>query len=364
MEITLNSSLFLYVAFITYIITGLSAAAIKWKHVCIPYREDPEYYFPNRKRWVFTFCMCLLMIGCIIKPSNTENLIAARCFPVLYTTNFIVAGLIKHTTQKVEKRITLSCVLPISVAIILVVIGWLDLGILKKYENAVLAITGIIALIFTIGSLHTLFWMREQTKLYFENKYSNEDKFPTNFAKEIIPRIMVVLPVIWLTFISSNYYVMGAGYFLISLAHIAFLIYTLDMHIKVVPKDKVEHNMPISEYEEMAISLDIEQKQANQPNEKLLNDLKNIMENEKPYLNPDLTIMELAKMLDTNVETLRFNCKNTYGSFIKMVNGYRLAHSKEIHKQHPEYSKQAIAEESGFGSYRSLLRAEKAEEAV
>ena len=100
---------------------------------------------------------------------------------------------------------------------------------------------------------------------------------------------------------------------------------------------------------------------ATKPNEGFEVQLQQLMENDKPYLNPSLTIMELARMLNTNVPTLRNVSKLKYGSFIKMVNSYRLAHAKVLHKEHPEYSKQAIAEDSGFGSYRSLLRAEKAE---
>ena len=100
---------------------------------------------------------------------------------------------------------------------------------------------------------------------------------------------------------------------------------------------------------------------ATRPNEGFEDHLQQLMETEKPYLNPNLTIMELARMMNTNVPTLRNVSKQKYGSFIKMVNFYRLSHAKELHKEHPEYSKQAIAEDSGFGSYRSLLRAEKAE---
>lgn len=367
MTTTIDSGLFFHSAILIYIVTGLCCAAVRQGHVCLPYKEDPDYYFPNRLRWVVTYGLSIMLAGCVIFPHNEETIVAARCWLLLLTTNFMVTGVIKHCNKKsIFYKISYVTAVPIALAIGLCALSWLHTGYLLQYQNLILATTAIIGLLFTVAALQTLFWVRTKLSQYYENKYSNEDNFPVNYAKEIIPRLLLLIPAIWLTFISSNRLVLGSAYIIISLFHVASLVYILDNHTPLAMKQKdVAKEKPEPEMDEMEEAIEEEERTTTmKPNEKLLEDLKTLMENERPYLNPNLTIMELAKMLDTSVEVLRFNCKNSYGSFIKMVNGYRLAHSKRISQEHPKYSKQAIAEESGFGSYRSLLRAEKATESA
>lgn len=364
-SIIVNSNLFLYSATLSLFVSGLFCAYTKWRHICVPYRSNPDFYYPSRRKWIFTYAMSILLIGCILQPNNPDNWIAARCFCLLITPNLIVTGIIKHCSQikKLEIKLILLSHIPITFQIIITILGWLDMDILQAYEFKILFITGALGIIFSIAIMRTLFWLKEQMRIFYENKYSNEEEFPNNFAKDIIPRIIIMLPIIWLTFITKNPYVMGVAFLIITGAYVFFLNYVLDSHIQPIPEEYQPKDAinPITEADEMTESLNEDEGLATRPNEGFEDHLQQLMETEKPYLNPNLTIMELARMMNTNVPTLRNVSKQKYGSFIKMVNFYRLSHAKELHKEHPEYSKQAIAEDSGFGSYRSLLRAEKAE---
>ena len=364
-NIIVNSNLFLYSATLSLIVSGLFCAYTKWRHICAPYKNNPDFYYPSRKKWIFTYAINIILLGCILQPNNPDNLISARCFCLLITPNLIVTGIIKHCSQikKLEVKLILLSHIPIAFEIIITLLGWLDKGILQAYEFNIPCIAGALGTIFSIAIMRTLFWLKEQMRIFYENKYSNEEEFPNNFAKDITPRIIIMLPIIWLTFITKNHYIMGGAFFVIAAAYVFFLNYVLDSHIQPIPEEYQPKNAvnPITEADEMTESLTEDEGIATKPNEGFEVQLQQLMENDKPYLNPSLTIMELARMLNTNVPTLRNVSKLKYGSFIKMVNSYRLAHAKVLHKEHPEYSKQAIAEDSGFGSYRSLLRAEKAE---
>lgn len=364
-NIIVNSSLFLYSATLSLTVTGLLCAYTKWRHICAPYKSNPDFYYPNRWKWIFTYAMSILLIGCLLQPSNPDNWISARCYCLLITPNLIVTGVIKHCSQikKLEVKLILLTHLPIAFEIIITILGWLNKGILQAYEFEILCIAGVLGTVFSIAIMRTLFWLKEQIRIFYENKYSNEEEFPTNFAKEIIPKIIIMLPIIWGTFITKNPYIMGITFFLITIAYVFFLNFVLDCHIQAIPEEYQPKDAinPITEVDEMTDSINEDEGLATKPREGFEEQLQQLMETEKPYLNANLTIMELAHMLGTNVPTLRNVSKEKYGSFIKMVNSYRLAHAKELHKEHPEYSKQAIAEDSGFGSYRSLLRAEKAE---
>jgi len=83
--------------------------------------------------------------------------------------------------------------------------------------------------------------------------------------------------------------------------------------------------------------------------------LLKIMQTEKPYLNPKLTLTELAKLVDTTPNNLsqvinRFQEVN----FFDFVNHYRVEAFKQLATEKPNYSILALAYESGFNSKSSF----------
>lgn len=357
-SIIVNDSLLHYCGLLAYIITGISSAYIKWSHVCLPYRGQENIYYPNRKKWILTYALSILLIGCLLFPHNNDNWVASKCFMILICPNFMINGIRKqcNNTHKISKGFIAAEIPLITLAVLLCIFGWMGTGLLTQYSSYIIAAVGIIGFAYTIGIIESLLWLKKQTQIYYENKYSNFEEFPTKFAKKVTILFIILIPIIWANFISINHTMAGITFFLIAAEQIYFLNYMLDTHIKV-KKDGQCDDCDSSDtiFEDEFDDCNAE------PNEALHAYMKDFMEKEKPFLNAHLTIMELAKALNTNVPTLRCTCKTNYGSFIKMVNGYRLDYAKKLREQHPEYSKQAIAEDSGFGSYRSLLRAEKSD---
>jgi len=75
-----------------------------------------------------------------------------------------------------------------------------------------------------------------------------------------------------------------------------------------------------------------------------------LLENEKVYLNPNLTVDDVVRMLNTNVnyfyQMMRGNA-NT--SFSKLINDYRVEHAKKLLKD-TDYRVSVVANLSGFNS--------------
>lgn len=363
MGLEFNSELFLYFATITYMTVGISAAFIKGFHVCLPYKSRPNFYFPNRIRWVMIYASTILLLGCVICPDNNENWIAGRCYTMMIPPSLIICGIRKHCDQFHKETVwyRITDYIPTSIETIICILAFLHLGIVEKYESVILGITYFTGSLYTLGIALTLLWLRKKIHYYFENKYSNEEEFPSNFATMMIYLSLVALPLLWTTFVSTNHLVTGIALLVLSFYYIGVLIYTLDTHIEL----KTTMNVTISGTEEEinvheghALLEDCKPIKIEDTTE-TLEQLEAFMRENKPYLDPHLTIMDIAHDMKANFPLLRLACKSKYGSFIRMVNLFRLEYANELHKDHPEYSKQAIAEESGFGSYRSLLRAEK-----
>ena len=89
--------------------------------------------------------------------------------------------------------------------------------------------------------------------------------------------------------------------------------------------------------------------------ERIQKELDQLMLTKKPYLNPKLTLTNLAKSIDTSPNQLS-EVINQYQkvNFYKYVNDYRIQEFKYQAAKNPEYSILALAYDSGFNSKSSF----------
>ncbi len=90
--------------------------------------------------------------------------------------------------------------------------------------------------------------------------------------------------------------------------------------------------------------------------------LKRLMDKEKPYLNPKLTLGELAEMMDTNTHTLSRVINEGFGkNFFDFVNSYRVEAFKKLvaDDAHKHQTLLGVAMEVGFNSKTAFNRSFK-----
>lgn len=79
---------------------------------------------------------------------------------------------------------------------------------------------------------------------------------------------------------------------------------------------------------------------------------------EKPYLNPNLSLTDVCKQIGTNRTYLSNLINNRFEmNFNSFVNGYRVKEVLEYRKQYPLASNNMLMDAGGFGSVSSLKRA-------
>ncbi|MCR5579510.1 MAG: helix-turn-helix domain-containing protein [Prevotella sp.] len=93
----------------------------------------------------------------------------------------------------------------------------------------------------------------------------------------------------------------------------------------------------------------------------LMERLTELMENERPYLKPDLKLSDLAVMLGTNSRYISDSIKNGRGcSFSQFINQYRVEHAKTLLRENPDIKLSTVCTESGFSGESSFFRSFKA----
>jgi len=81
-------------------------------------------------------------------------------------------------------------------------------------------------------------------------------------------------------------------------------------------------------------------------------------ENEKPYLQPDLSLSAVSKVIGTNRTYLSAVINSNFGvNFNVFVNQFRICYVEDYLKLHPKTSKDDLVYIGGFGSVSSLKRA-------
>jgi len=91
--------------------------------------------------------------------------------------------------------------------------------------------------------------------------------------------------------------------------------------------------------------------------------LKKYFSKEKPWLNPNLNIWDVAQEIGTNRSYISKVVNENIGcNFNKFVNNYRIKEAKKILLKKPEIPITEISELSGFGSLNSFIRTFKESE--
>lgn len=90
----------------------------------------------------------------------------------------------------------------------------------------------------------------------------------------------------------------------------------------------------------------------------LLDGIANLFETDRIYLNPNLTIQDVALSVGTNRTYVSAIINQSFNlNFCRFVNEYRIASLEKMIAEHPDYSYIELAEKNGFGSIDSMKRA-------
>ena len=117
------------------------------------------------------------------------------------------------------------------------------------------------------------------------------------------------------------------------------------------PDPWIEARSNASAHSAISDQTDAESQQSQQPFAPYREVLETWMEQEKPYLNPDLRLTDLQRVLPINRTYLSQFINTEYGcSFYRFVTRYRIEEAKRLMREQPYLKMQDIAQQSGFSS--------------
>ena len=345
-----------YVAFfaitLLHFFSALYFAVVRWCHVCAPYQQNPDYYYPARKWLTVMHLFVVCEIPYLLNPANDACFLTAA---VVLAWNYPLSAVIVCYTyfrEQVAKSTPLMwMVVPLMLAQVCYSIVTLVAPdfCLRYYSYSLVIMATVSFILFALLAIYCYTLFNKVRQICWDN-YSNVERFPVHMAWTALASMGAIIAFTSLPLLTQSRVLLAVVQALLACWHIFFLIYIL--HSQVKPMEGIELSECVDEGKENLAEpapLSVE--------ERILQQVKVYMATERPYLQSHFTAVELATALGTNRTYLTNAIKREYKSFYHLVNSYRLDYAQQVRQEEPDVKSEILAIRSGFGSYRSYVRA-------
>ena len=331
-----------------YIMGALVIAAIRWFHMCRPYDRHPLYYYPGRKATTIIYLMSLTLIPSIVIPEKegTWLLLKAYFLPVnlYYLTILLFSyfGGIMHWRTWRRPTLILG-----ATALLALIAGPLASLLKGKMFNGVLLgniIILVLGVVMTVTCIIAIRVVLRWTRQFDVEEYSNPEDFPVNFAKKMVRIAMATIVLLWTAALLDNRNVMAVVELILVMASVQMLVSALHPQRKGAPEEEALDKSAAKVY-----SYKISPEKA----KSIAAAIRKEVEQEQAFLDPHLTIQDVATRCGFNRTYVAGIFKTEFGGFFHYVNALRLRYAEQYRIANPTASIGEIAEASGFGSRQS-----------
>lgn len=211
----------------TYILSGVICAIVRWFHMCRPFDQRSDYFYPARRQVTFFYAATALQLPYMLCPGDPGSWFFARSFGILYYP--VCFALLYHRffqmrhlwSKKLSIAYFCSPFLLLGALFIIVVFHQNDL--LLPYKRLWECIMVCVSILLTYRLVKECRWVAKKVESYHTQNYSNESDFPFTFAKNMLYLPAVWLIVMWTLFILDNQMVKAFIDLIMAAWHVLFL---------------------------------------------------------------------------------------------------------------------------------------------
>lgn len=236
------------------------------------------------------------------------------------------------------------------------------LNIIFKGDPTIFMINQIYGFVFSTIFGIIIMILTFKCDVYIDANYSNKRQIDVRWVRKVT-LLMYSISAIWFVFSIDTSWLGDALYYLATTVLSAFLFYFVMRHKEIVFPDYMSLNTILSGVNDIEIEIDTEQDIS--AYEKCFTEIEAELDiainRDKVYLNPHLTLTDLAKYIGTNRTYLSRYINNYKATpFIQYINDFRCGEARQILKdRNSTLTMTEIAQKCGFASYSTFRRAFK-----
>lgn len=340
-----------------YLATCWTFAVVRWFHTCRAPKERRAYIWPDRKLQVLVYAMSAVLIPYVVNPTDEAAWTLMKSyFPATYyfysgLLMLCFAGTVKQWAR--WKSISwIAAVMVIATMLIPVLNAWLPIRFMSaeglRFWLLVITAESIVMMGFCMLAMWQVWhWIREGR----DANYSNPDDFPIDYASRILYFPLAMIPLVWPAFIFDSPTIMAVEHVLLAVFNMVLLLTVMPAWRRatiILAKEEDEDSPRFIDQQEASIEEHIDQTAL---------EIEAYVRGEKAFLDCHLKIDDVVEHCQSGRTYVSLAFQRRFGSFANYVNGLRLAHYKQYAADHPEETKEAAAQASGFSSYNAYYRA-------
>lgn len=284
----------------TYILSGVICAVVRWFHMCRPFDQRSDYFYPARRQVTFFYAATALQLPYMLCPGDPGSWFFARSFGILYYP--VCFALLYHRFFQMRhlwsKKLSIAyfCSPFLLLGALFVIVVFHQNDLLLPYKRLWECIMVCVSILLTYRLVKECRWVAKKVESYHTQNYSNESDFPFTFAKNMLYLPAVWLIVMWTLFLLDNQMVKAFIDLIIAAWHVLFLCRILHPSRPVSSKRSID-DMKTIENENMERIL-----QENELLEKVVEATDNLIL-EEPCTEDEADVTDEAGVTNENNET-------------------------------------------------------------
>lgn len=211
----------------TYILSGVICAVVRWFHMCRPFDQRSDYFYPARRQVTFFYAATALQLPYMLCPGDPGSWFFARSFGILYYP--VCFALLYHRFFQMRhlwsKKLSIAyfCSPFLLLGALFVIVVFHQNDLLLPYKRLWECIMVCVSILLTYRLVKECRWVAKKVESYHTQNYSNESDFPFTFAKNMLYLPAVWLIVMWALFLLENQMVKAFIDLIIAAWHVLFL---------------------------------------------------------------------------------------------------------------------------------------------
>lgn len=192
----------------TYILSGVICAIVRWFHMCRPFDQRRDYFYPARRQVTFFYAATALQLPYMLCPGDPGSWFFARSFGILYYP--VCFALLYHRFFQMRhlwsKKLSIAyfCSPFLLLGALFVIVVFHQNDLLLPYKRLWECIMVCVSILLTYRLVKECRWVAKKVESYHTQNYSNESDFPFTFAKNMLYLPAVWLIVMWTLFLLDN----------------------------------------------------------------------------------------------------------------------------------------------------------------
>lgn len=211
----------------TYILSGVICAIVRWFHMCRPFDQRSDYFYPARRQVTFFYAATALQLPYMLCPGDPGSWFFARSFGILYYP--VCFALLYHRFFQMRhlwsKKLSIAyfCSPFLLLGALFVIVVFHQNDLLLPYKRLWECIMVCVSILLTYRLVKECRWGAKKVESYHTQNYSNESDFPFTFAKNMLYLPAVWLIVMWTLFLLDNQMVKAFIDLIMAAWHVLFL---------------------------------------------------------------------------------------------------------------------------------------------